>query len=97
MESHVNEVLAALRDPMGVPLYPVVFQLLMVLTFALHILFVNFVVGGLLISLWGRFRRAERWQRLSATTARIATISVSFAVLIGVAPLLFVQVIYDPF
>ena len=61
MESHVNEVLAALRDPMGVPLYPVVFQLLMVLTFALHILFVNFVVGGLLISLWGRFRRAERW------------------------------------
>ena len=97
MESHVNEVLAALRDPMGVPLYPVVFQLLMVLTFALHILFVNFVVGGLLISLWGRFRRAERWQRLSATTARIATVSVSFAVLIGVAPLLFVQVIYDPF
>ncbi len=97
MESHVNEVLAALRDPMGVPLYPVVFQLLMVLTFALHILFVNFVVGGLMVSLWGRLRRAERWQRLSATTARIATISVSFAVLIGVAPLLFVQVIYDPF
>lgn len=97
MEFQVNEVLAALRDPMGVPLYPVVFQLLMVLTFALHILFVNFVIGGLMVSLWGRFRRDEYWQRLSATTARIATISVSFAVLIGVAPLLFVQVIYDPF
>lgn len=97
MEFQVNEVLAALRDPMGVPLYPIVFQLLMVLTFALHILFVNFVIGGLMVSLWGRFSRKEHWQRLSATTARIATISVSFAVLIGVAPLLFVQVIYDPF
>jgi MFS family permease len=97
MEASLNEVLAQLRDPMGVPLYPVVFQLLMVLTFAIHIVFVNFTLGCLTLSVGGWLAGGERWRRLSASTAKMAAISVSFAILIGVAPLLFVQVIYDPF
>jgi hypothetical protein len=86
-----------LRDPMGLPFYGVVFQVLMVLTFALHIFFINIVVGALLLALLGRFSSAEYMQRLARTLAKVATISLSVAVVLGVAPLLFVQVIYDPF
>jgi len=88
--------LNGLRDPMGLPFYPLVFQGLMVLTFALHILMINMVVGGLLLALWGRFIARGYPQRLSTALAKSATINLSIAVVLGVAPLLFVQVIYDP-
>ncbi|NPA15670.1 MAG: hypothetical protein GXO44_03865 [Deferribacteres bacterium] len=85
-----------LRDPMGVPFHPVVFQVLMILTFALHIMFVNFVVGGTLIALWGRLRGDKYGIKLSKAFARANTVNTSVAIVLGVAPLLFVQVIYDP-
>jgi len=89
--------LNGLRDPMGVPFYPIVFQGLLVLTFALHILLVNSVLGALVLALWGRFSRDANPLRLARTLAKFATIGLSVAVVLGVAPLLFVQVIYDPF
>lgn len=90
-------MLETLRDPMGVPFYPVVFQALMVLTFALHILAVNLALGALGLSLYGRFQGGADWEKLSPGLAKSATAAVSAAILLGVAPLLFVQVIYDPF
>jgi hypothetical protein len=89
-------MLQSLRDPMGVPFYPLVFQGLGVLTFALHIFFVNLVVGGALVALWGHYSRQERWRKLSRSLAKATTINLSIAIVLGVAPLLFVQVIYDP-
>lgn len=86
-----------LQDPMGVPFYPVVFQALMVLTFALHILFVNLSLGTTFLAVLGRLKGGERWGRLAGGMAQAATANVSSAMLLGVAPLLFVQVIYDPF
>lgn len=89
--------LQLLKDPMGVPFYPVVFQILMVLTFALHILFVNLSLGTACLAVIGRLKGGERWDRLAGGLVQAATASVSGAILLGVAPLLFVQVIYDPF
>lgn len=93
----VGQYVQMMRDPAGLPFYPVVFQLLMVLTFALHILFVNFVVGGMLVALWGRVSGNPHGLRLSKAMARASTVNLSIAIVLAVAPLLFVQVIYDPF
>lgn len=89
-------IIKTLRDPMGIPFFAVVFQLLMVLTFALHIIFVNFTVGTSFLAVYGRFKGGY-WPRLSAALAKAAPANVSIAMLLGIAPLLFVQVIYDPF
>ena len=69
----------------------------MVLTFALHILFINFTLGASFLAVYGHFKNGENWKRLSRATAKAANISISTAMLLGIAPLLFVQVIYDPF
>ena len=93
----INFALQALRDPFGVPFFPWVFQLLMVLTFALHIIFVNLAVGGIAVAVYEHFKGGDYNRKLSQTLAKVATVSLSSAIVLGVAPLLFVQVIYDPF
>lgn len=90
--------LEALRSPVGVPSHPVIFLVLGVLTWALHILAVHLTLGGMALSLYGLLQRGNSyWQRLSNMLLNHAKIGVSIAIVIGVAPLLFVQVIYDPF
>jgi hypothetical protein len=90
-------LIKALEDPMGVPFFPLVFQALMVLTFALHILCVNVTVGAGALAVYGRLTGGDRWKALSLSLAKTVTMAVSAAIVLGVAPLLFVQVIYDPF
>jgi hypothetical protein len=90
-------MLNMLQDPMGVPFFPQVFDALMVLTFALHIVCVNLTLGALAVAVWGRLKPGTGWDKLSPGLARTATATVSAAIVLGVAPLLFVQVIYDPF
>lgn len=90
-------LIKALQDPMGMPFYPWVFRALMVLTFALHILMVNVTVGASALAAYGRLAGGERWRALTRSLAKAVTMSVSAAVVLGVAPLLFVQVLYDPF
>jgi hypothetical protein len=91
------EMLLALRDPAGVPSHPLVFLLLGVLTFALHIAAVQVMLGSGVLVLAGAFRADARWRRLAAAMLATSKIAVSVAIVIGVAPLLFVQVVYDPF
>jgi len=90
-------MLYALRDPAGLPFYPVVFMLLSVLTFALHIFAVQVMLGASSLVISGAFRADPHWRRLASAMTDVAKIAVSVAIVIGVAPLLFVQVIYDPF
>ncbi|MBI5195653.1 MAG: hypothetical protein HZA10_04980 [Nitrospirae bacterium] len=93
----IATMLKTLQDPMGIPFYPIVFQALMVLTFALHIMFVNFTIGTTFLSLYGYLKGGEFWGRLSKSMVKATTANISMAMLLGVAPLLFVQVVYDPF
>lgn len=94
--AQVTEMMYALRNPAGVPTYPIIFVGLGVLTFALHILFVQLMLGTSAITIFGAFNNDAKWRRLGAAMLEIAKISVSVAIVIGVAPLLFVQVVYDP-
>lgn len=87
-------LIRTLSDPLGLPFYPQAFQALMVLTFGLHIAFVNLALGATALALWAR---AKGEAALARSGGRAATAAVSGAILLGVAPLLFVQTLYDPF
>lgn len=84
-------------DKFGLPFYPLVFQFLMVLTFALHIIFVNFTWGGAILSFYFGLKKEEKFKELSLSIGKSLTIFFSLAMLFGIAPLLFVQTIYDYF
>lgn len=90
-------MLYALRDPAGVPSHPLIFLLLGVLTWALHIAAVQVMLGASALTLYGALRQDAHWRRLAAAMLGTAKVAVSVAIVLGVAPLLFVQVIYDPF
>ena len=94
--AQVTEMMYALRNPAGIPTYPIIFIGLGVLTFALHILFVQLMLGTSIITIFGAFQNDAKWRRLAAAMLEIAKVSVSVAIVIGVDPLLFVQVVYDP-
>ncbi|MCL4557268.1 MAG: hypothetical protein M1491_01290 [Deltaproteobacteria bacterium] len=95
--TNIGAMLKSLQDPMGVPFYPLVFQVLLVITFALHIIFVNLVVGGVFMSVYGYFKKGGHYRPLAKSFAKATTINFSLLIVLGVAPLLFMQVIYDPF
>ena len=91
-------LLNALRDPAGVPFYPVVFQALYILTWALHAAFVLLAIGSMALSLvgHGKQKSSENWKLLTGHMIQTGKVSVSLLIVLGVAPLLFTQVIYDP-
>lgn len=91
-------ILLALRDPAGVPFYPIVFQVLNVLTWALHAAFVFLSLGSMGLSLYGSAKGNldKHWSILTPHLIQTGKISVSILIVLGVAPLLFTQVIYDP-
>ena len=91
------DMLHALRDPAGVPAHPLVFLILGVITFALHMAAVNVMLGTGALTLRGAFSANAHWRRLAVAMLTTSKIAVSVAIVLGVAPLLFVQVVYDPF
>jgi hypothetical protein len=92
------EILNLLRDPAGLPFYPVVFQGLYILTWAFHALFVFLALGSMGLSIFGGFKQKtdNNWKILTSHMLQTGKISVSLLIVLGVAPLLFTQVIYDP-
>ncbi len=92
----IGAMLKAMRDPAGSPFFPVAMQILQVLTWALHMVFVWTSVGGLLYAIYGLTRKDENHKRLARAMIELSKVSVSLAIVLGVAPLLFYQVIYDP-
>ena len=91
------QALYALRDVAGVPTHPVVFLILGVVTWALHIAAVQVMLGASTMTLWGALSSNQNKRRLAQSMLPISKFMLSLAVLLGIAPLLFVQVIYDPF
>lgn len=91
-------ILNTLRDSAGVPFYPVVFQALYILTWALHIAFVLLAMGSMGLSLIGigKQKTDANWRILTPHLIQTGKLSVSILIVLGVAPLLFTQVIYDP-
>ena len=91
------EILNALRSPAGIPGPAAIFLALLVVTWTLHMLSVQIMLGTLTLALIGHFKPGANWARLRRHALETSKIAVSIAIVLGVAPLLFLQVIYDPF
>jgi hypothetical protein len=70
------------------------FQGLLMLTFPLHLLLMNAVLGFSAVSLYARLKEDEIHVRLAHELARALPILIAFTINFGVAPLLFLQVLF---
>jgi len=75
------------------------FYLLSTLTFTLHIILANILVGGGLFLLWGYLRGSlsPEEEALHREAGRIMPLVMAFTINLGVPPLLFLQVMYGQF
>ncbi|OGB93898.1 MAG: hypothetical protein A2Z31_04370 [candidate division NC10 bacterium RBG_16_65_8] len=84
-------------DPTPLPAPVWVFQVLLLVTFYVHILFLNVTLGGSVIgAVHASLARGKDapGRRLGQLLAGLLPTSVSFTVTTGVAPLLFIQLMY---
>lgn len=83
-------------DPAALPGPPWLFHVLWLITFLIHLVFVNMVLGGsLLAALVGSGRPGARDIRSFFVEAN--GWAISFAITFGIAPLLFMQVLFGRF
>ncbi|MCK6489845.1 MAG: cytochrome C [Planctomycetes bacterium] len=82
--------------PLALPLPAPVLSILLVLLFALHIVFVNLMLGGTLLALAFELLglRDPRHDRLARVIAGTVTVTKSLAVVLGVGPLLLISLLY---
>lgn len=92
----IGDMLERMRDPLGAPFFPQVFQVLLVVTWVLHIFFVTLALGSSAFSIGGFVRKGEYPLRLARVAARLTPNAVGLGIVTGIAPLLFIQTIYDP-
>jgi hypothetical protein len=82
--------------PAPVPLL----HFLLLLTFFVHVIFMNCLLGGVLLALWSRIRSrtsGDAHGLLADQLARLLPTLVAGTVTFGVAPLLFLQVLFGQF
>ena len=96
-----NEIPIPDLDPVSLPAPFWLIKALLLLTFFLHIIPMNFALGGGFVAavtdLIGRKRNSERHLTLARSLAGMLPIVIAFTITLGVAPLLFIQVLYGQF
>src|SRR5208282_4489114 len=86
-------------DPMPLPAPVWLLRTLLLLTFFLHVLFMNCLLGGAAVALVCTLRRKSSAfsARLAGDLGRLLPTVFAFTITLGVAPLLFLQVMYGQF
>lgn len=84
--------LPLLPTPDTIPVHWLWFQVLLTFTFVLHLLFMNMILGGSLLTLWDLFK-GKKTDRESLQLPTLLALTIN----LGVPPLLFVQVIFGHF
>ena len=72
-------------------------KVLLMIVFPLHLLFMNAMLGSVIIAIYSGLRNDETSRDLSRRLAGIIPIIIAFAINLGVASLLFIQVLYGRF
>lgn len=83
--------------PDAIPVHWLWFQLLLLLTFFVHIILMNVMLGTVFIAFFKHFHQPETSCLLTREISKKLPFSIALAVNFGVAPLLFVQVLYGHF
>lgn len=73
------------------------FQFLLLLTFPLHLLAMNAMLGGLILGVVAHLRGDDVQRRLAHRVAVVTPLLIALTVNLGVAPYLFLQVLYGQF
>jgi cytochrome c len=82
--------------PLELPLPEPVLVVVLIVSFVLHILFVNLMFGGTLLTVWAQIKgkKDPEYDILAHEIAKTITVNKSMAVVLGVAPLLSINVLY---
>jgi len=86
-------------DPNPLPAPYWLFKLLLLVTFTLHIIAMNFMLGGAFLAVVARFtsKGKEFRNRIFLDLAKKIPVFLAATITIGIAPLLFVQAIYGQY
>jgi hypothetical protein len=88
-------------DPAGIPGPGWLFHILLVFTFFLHMLFMNVTLGGTLLAaishLLAGGRKDDHRGALAGRLMAVNTFGISLTITTGIAPLLFIQVLYQQY
>lgn len=86
-------------DPIPLPAPFWLFKLLLIVTFILHILVMNFMLGGGILAAIAKFksRKDQNYRHLFEDLSKKIPSLLAATITLGVAPLLFLQVLYGQF
>jgi hypothetical protein len=95
----IDQAFIPIVDPNPLPAPYWIFKLLLILTFILHIVAMNLMLGSGLLALWAKFRSGQPdfAQRVFRETIHHLPVFLPATITLGVAPLLFAQVLYGQF
>ncbi len=94
------QIIIPAPDALPLPAPVFLLQFLLQLTFLCHLIAMNAMLGGLLITLFARLKGTggdDPWTRLADAITKVTPSLVASTVTLGVAPLLFLQVLYGQF
>lgn len=82
--------------PLALPMAEWLLITLLIVSFLFHILFVNLMVGGSIVTLWAQIRglKDKEYDIFAHEIAKTITVNKSIAVVLGVAPLLSINALY---
>lgn len=81
-------------DPLPLPAPPWFLWTLLIVTFVVHVMAMNLVLGGSIIAAVARLRGSDDESKLARSMGKLMPTLVATAITFGVAPLLFVQALY---
>jgi hypothetical protein len=95
----IDPSMVPIVDPNPLPAPYWLFKLLLIVTFTLHIIAMNFMLGGAFLAVVARFtsKGKEFRNRIFLDLAKKVPVFLAATITIGIAPLLFVQAIYGQY
>lgn len=82
--------------PLDLPLPEWLLVTLLIVSFLLHIIFINLMVGGSIVTLWAQIKglKNKEYDTFAHEIAKTITVNKSIAVVLGIAPLLSINTLY---